>query len=382
MYDPLVVDGFLKVHAAIQQAAYTSPAPVDQEAPPSPRLADSGAQFLPTTLRDSGDSVLTLFELARNLAGHAGVDDTAAVIVRHLTELVPARLSILFIYESETDEIVAAYASGTAREHLKGLRLRLGSGVSGWVAANRRSAANCDARLELGRLAIPGLDHLTRAYSTPLIVSNSLVGVLTLYADNPSVFSESVLRTVDLLNPHISQAVKEAIDFERQRDGRIRDKLTGLPQFASYSQLVTVAEPSRTHTVHPLVVVFVDIDRLKAINEKHGVQAGDDVLRHVTRMTREILRAGDLLLRYGSDEFVVLLGDTDLTTAEAVALRIVTNVSNSTVELPTGETIQVRLLTGFARAPIDGSSLEDLVDVARNRATAPPDVASGTTTVH
>jgi diguanylate cyclase (GGDEF)-like protein/putative nucleotidyltransferase with HDIG domain len=382
MYDPLVVDGFLKVHSEMQQEADSSPAPVHYEPQPSPRLADSGAQFLPTSLRDTGDSVLTLFELARNLAGHAGVDDTAAVIVRHLTELVPAQLSILFIYEPETDEIVAAYASGSARQHLKGMRLRLGAGVSGWVAANRRSAANCDARLELGRLAVPGLDHLTRAYSTPLVVSDTLVGVLTLYADNPSVFSETVLRTVDLLNPHISQAVKEAIDFESQRDGRIRDKLTGLPQFASFSQLVTVAQPSRAHTTHPLVVVFVDIDRLKAINDKHGVQAGDDVLRHVTRMTREILRAGDLLLRYGSDEFVVLLGDTDSSTAEAVALRIVATVSNSSLVLRTGETIYVRLLTGFARAPVDGSSLEDLVDVARNRATAQPDLSTGTNTIH
>ena len=112
------------------------------------------------------------------------------------------------------------------------------------------------------------------------------------------------------------------------------------------------------------------------------MQAGDDVLRHVTRMTREILRAGDLLLRYGSDEFVVLLGDTDLSTAEAVALRIVATVSNSSVVLPTGETIHVRLLTGFARAPVDGSSLEDLVDVARNRATAQPDLSTGTPTIH
>jgi diguanylate cyclase (GGDEF)-like protein len=283
-----------------------------------------------------------------------------------MNQVVPSKLGVLFIYRPETDEIVVRHASGLGKEQVQGLRLRLGAGVSGWVAAHRRSATNSDARLDLNTLGVTGIERLTTALSTPLIVSDTLVGVLTLYAESNEAFS--ALRTIDLLNPHISRAVKEAIEFENEHDGRLRDKLTGLPHFKDLSRLVAIPRPSPASATHPLVVVFVDVDRLKTINRKHGLHAGDEVLKHVTQTTRNILRVGDLFLRYGSDEFVVLLGDTDLATAQAIALRVVTSVSNSCVVLSNGEKISVRLLIGVASAPSDGDSLDELVAVARNRA--------------
>ena len=146
------------------------------------RVSDSIA-FTPKDLAENGQGVLALYELARSLAGHAGLADTADVIVKHLREVIPASLCVLFVYQAETDDIVAVHSSGTEADKVKGLRLKLGAGVSGWVAAHRKATADADARLELSRSEVTSFASLTRALSAPLMVSDNLVGAITLYRE-------------------------------------------------------------------------------------------------------------------------------------------------------------------------------------------------------
>jgi diguanylate cyclase (GGDEF)-like protein/putative nucleotidyltransferase with HDIG domain len=365
MYDPLVVDAFMRVRSAL----------ADEEEPTS--VVDSGRvkvstgrdslAVTPKDLADNGHEILSLYELARSLAGHAGLTDTADVIVKHLREVIPVPLCALFVYQPETDEIVAVHSSGTAGVHLKGLRLRLGSGVSGWVAANRCAVADADPRLELARTGFASVEGLSRAYSAPLLVSDTLVGVITLYSTNDPTHTGNHGRTLELLLPHISRAVHQAIEFDRQQAGRLRDALTGLPHFATVAQFITAPRTS-AHQTYPMVVVFLDVRHLEAINQLYGTEIGDRVLMHVTHIIRTGLRSGDLLLRYAGDEFVALLTDSELATAECVALRLVESVATSSFMLQDGTALRVELASGYATAPPDGGSLEDLVKTARDRA--------------
>ena len=64
---------------------------------------------------------------------------------------MPVALAALYLYEESSDELVVGLAAGDGADDLKGYRLRLGHGVSGWVAATRRTMANSDAALDLGR---------------------------------------------------------------------------------------------------------------------------------------------------------------------------------------------------------------------------------------
>jgi diguanylate cyclase (GGDEF)-like protein len=67
---------------------------------------------------------------------------------------------------------------------------------------------------------------------------------------------------------------------------------------------------------HPLVVAFIDVDGLKAVNDRQGHAAGDQVLRVVTEGLRQGLRSYDLLFRYGGDEFICALSDADMNHAD------------------------------------------------------------------
>jgi diguanylate cyclase (GGDEF)-like protein/putative nucleotidyltransferase with HDIG domain len=366
MYDPLVVDAFMRIHASFREEERSTVAATLERTNRSGTPRDI-ANLAASDLADNGQGILVLYELARNLAGHAGVADTADVIVKHLRDLVPVSLCALFLYQPDTDDIVAVHSSGTIGTSVNGLRLRLGTGVSGWVAANRKAAVDADPRLELARTQHPALDGLTRAYSAPLCVGETLVGVITLYSPSEGGYGEKDVRTLELLSPHLSRALHQAVEFDREQSARLKDTLTGLPHFATVAQFITAPRAVANQTVS-MVVVFLDIDRLKTINQLHGTDTGDAVLMHVSDIIRRGLRSGDLLLRYAGDEFVALLTDSDLDTAERVALRLVDSVSTSSFILQDGTTLRVDLASGYAMAPVDGLSLEDLVKTARDRA--------------
>ena len=100
------------------------------------------------------------------------------------------------------------------------------------------------------------------------------------------------------------------------------DHLTGaLSRGALYTQAtrdLQLARRQRTYTA----AFIVDIDRFKAINDNHGHAAGDAILRHVAQHGQAVLRCTDLFCRYGGDEFVAILPETDLPTAAAIAERL------------------------------------------------------------
>ena len=82
----------------------------------------------------------------------------------------------------------------------------------------------------------------------------------------------------------------------------------------------------------------------------------------------EAVFVGDRPLRYAVMKFVVLLTDSDVMTAECVAVRLVDSVSTSSFVLTDGSALRVELASGYAIAPTDGLSLDDLVKIARDRA--------------
>jgi diguanylate cyclase (GGDEF)-like protein len=117
-----------------------------------------------------------------------------------------------------------------------------------------------------------------------------------------------------------------------------------------------------------MALVIVDLDHFKAINDRHGHDAGDEVLRQVVRRLSTVIRDHDLLFRWGGDEFVVLLPHTGLDDAPALAERIRHAVAAEplvphTVAEPVRLTVSCGV-AGSAEAPPDADSLLALADAA------------------
>jgi diguanylate cyclase (GGDEF)-like protein len=116
------------------------------------------------------------------------------------------------------------------------------------------------------------------------------------------------------------------------------DPLTGLPNRRHIEDHLAAALSAARRHDHPLSILFIDIDGFKQINDRSGYEAGDDVLRAIADRVRSALRIEDLVGRWGGEEFLAVLTNTDLVGAAVVAERVRAVVANDTVRLHPGHT--------------------------------------------
>jgi diguanylate cyclase (GGDEF)-like protein len=163
-------------------------------------------------------------------------------------------------------------------------------------------------------------------------------------------------------------------EFQRALYERsVRDPLTGLYNRAYFlDQLPSMIRRSADQGLSP-AVLMIDIDHFKQVNDIHGHEAGDEVLRTIAKGVIEATRRGDLVARYGGEEFVVALSVPTVTQAILVAERIRGNVASSEIRAQ-GHLIRLTVSIGIAHAPsgelCPGSRLIRVADENMYRAKA------------
>jgi diguanylate cyclase (GGDEF)-like protein/PAS domain S-box-containing protein len=162
----------------------------------------------------------------------------------------------------------------------------------------------------------------------------------------------------------------------RYAQARIRhlayfDPLTGLPNRTHMRGQFAQALAAARHGARPLAVVFFDLDNFKEINDTAGHSVGDDVICTVAQRLSEGVREGDVLCRFGGDEFLLLLPDTDATAAEVMTRRLIERICQP-VDIE-GRSLDIAASAGFSIFPDDATDAENLVreaDTALFRAKA------------
>jgi len=154
------------------------------------------------------------------------------------------------------------------------------------------------------------------------------------------------------------KAAEQQVQYLASHDG-----LTGLPNRAFFVQLMNLAIESAKRRHGQIAVLFVDLDRFKAINDSMGHDAGDVLLRELASRFRENLRGGDIVARLGGDEFVVLMPEVrDAAQAAAVA-RTLLSATMRPVEIHRQD-CRVTASIGICLHPRVGQSDQELLKYA------------------
>ena len=172
-------------------------------------------------------------------------------------------------------------------------------------------------------------------------------GLFVLYSD--------VERYFDLVGVGLFEALAQlfsAVLSRNQRHAELQraahaDALTGL---ANRSALALQAPGLARVTAHdpPVAVLMLDIDHFKRVNDQHGHAAGDQALREVALRLQATLRQGDLLARWGGEEFCVCLPGADEAAARAVAEKLRRSVADAPLQLPDGTALLLTASLGVA----------------------------------
>ncbi len=171
--------------------------------------------------------------------------------------------------------------------------------------------------------------------------------------------AQEVERVLALQNARIA-AMASAQDELESLAGH--DALTGLPNRRIFTDRLTHAVERATRTGHPLALIYIDLDEFKALNDRHGHAAGDQLLKQVAARLSVCMRTADTVCRWGGDEFAVIAEDADAAQAAVLLRRVM---------LALGEpfflgdiSIDVSASVGLSLYPDDAGDAQALVDSA------------------
>ncbi|MEU8816053.1 EAL domain-containing protein [Actinoplanes sp. NPDC048796] len=173
-----------------------------------------------------------------------------------------------------------------------------------------------------GGAALVRVDARGQMIAAPVRVTGEMAGCLV--ALLCGVTDESTERRDQLaaFAQQVSLALTDARTVEAVREAH-HDPVTGLPNRALFLTILNRVLASRATAEDPTSVLFVDLDRFKAVNDSLGHEAGDQLLALVARRLRGCVRASDTIARLGGDEFAALLHDSPVETATLIGERIV-----------------------------------------------------------
>ena len=256
-----------------------------------------------TLLADGArDADTVLRALARELLCAPGAEE---VHVHHLGE-------------GDAEELVAVYMfDGDGRLSYLLPRAERPPGVS-WVASTGRSVLIADAR-ELAE-SVPRLvatGATSSALLLPLAEGGVVEAVVMLVRRLSGAFDE---HSVDLATTLVDQAAT-ALALVRARAEAGTDPVAGCMNHRAMRRRLDEEIGRATRAGSPLSCILIDLDDFKLVNDRHGHQAGDAVLREVVQALVGEFRAFDRVARYGGDEFVAILPNADLESAAAAAQR-------------------------------------------------------------
>ncbi len=156
--------------------------------------------------------------------------------------------------------------------------------------------------------------------SYELNLQGEALGTATLWRKRP--FTERETEQLEQLFVVLLYPLRHALMYQQAIAASLTDPITGVSNRAALDMLLDrEVELARRHG-SDLAVIMVDIDRFKQINDTHGHLAGDQVLRKVAAVIRDCVRSSDVVARFGGEEFLVLLRNTDLFGAALLAQRI------------------------------------------------------------
>ena len=179
--------------------------------------------------------------------------------------------------------------------------------------------------------------------------------------------AEEALRLIPVLLQGLGLALNNALLYDDLQRVAALDPLTGVynRRFGLRRLDEELARAARAQA--PLALIVLDLDHFKQVNDSFGHLAGDRVLVHVAQFCLGVLRDGDLLMRYGGEEFVAILPGASLADAAAVAERIRFGVGAAPLETDAGM-IAITVSIGVAACPGDAAvDPEALLDAADKR---------------
>lgn len=321
-------------------------------------------------LHRRNEELETLVQIGKTLTSTLDIEELTNIIIEKANLLFKSRAWSLLVYDENSNDLVFEVVVSEVAAQLKGQHLKMGQGIVGWVAQHRRGVliekAVDDPRYSDCVEAHTGFEAGS-VVCVPVEIQGVLLGVMQLVngPDDP-VFDQNDFLLLSTISDYVAIGISNARNFSRVRELVITDDLTGLFNARYFDEILEI-EINRTQRFHTSVaLVFIDIDHFKLVNDRHGHLIGSQVLAQIGQLIKKRLRSVDCGARYGGDEFVIILPQTDKMGAYELVVDLQERICAHALTAEDGTRIKVTASFGIASMPEDVDNKLDLIRLADN----------------
>ncbi len=305
--------------------------------------------------RESKETAL-LYEVSQSLISTLDFDQLLKNILQHLKETFDF-LNISVLLVDEEQQMLYTHSSISYSPEDYDLRLKIGKeGITGHVAQSKRMYYSPDVRQD--NYYVPGNNKTRSEVCFPLLIGERLIGVLDVESTRIEGFTPDAIRLLSSLSAQIAIAIDNARLYAETKKLSLTDPLTSLSNRRSFDIFIDAEIKRAERYRRTFVVMMIDFDNFKNYNDKYGHTAGDVVLQKLSKIMKDIIRDVDFLCRYGGDEFVSVLPETDASFALDVAERMRKKIAAQRIQP------KITLSIGIASFPHDARDKSRLIDLA------------------
>jgi diguanylate cyclase (GGDEF)-like protein len=266
------------------------------------------------------DKVLkSLIELTYELQKPMDLDHLLELIVNHATQLTDCKRASIRMLDPSGIKLMAICRAGKPVHMNPNEQFKLGEGLMGWVVEHQKPIntgdAEADPRFQPRASKANKIGSLA---GIPIVSVNACLGVISVVNETPDYFTDLHIKLLTLL----AGICAPQIEIKRLSRLATVDPLTGALNRrgldCNYPISDIIIEES---ALTPLSMVMIDIDFFKKVNDQYGHLVGDQVLRKITDILSLIIRKGDAVVRYGGEEFLLVIPGVGINIAATIAER-------------------------------------------------------------
>lgn len=340
-----------------------TPAPSDQPV----RLLSQENARLKQELRQKTRELAYFISVGKALTSTLELKKMLRVIMGTAQKMVRSESWSLLLSNEMMDEFYFELAKGINPKSMKGKRYKMGEGPVGWVAEKAAPLLITDFSEEkqFHRSEFYPHTKVKSVLSVPIVSKRKVIGVIQMINRvDRKPFDEKDLDLLLKLVDQAALAIERSSLYQKMSDLATTDDLTRLYNFRFLDQTLDIEIKRCQRYGSCISLIFLDMDHFKLVNDQYGHLMGSQVLVEVSHILRKSLREVDIIARYGGDEFVVVLPETNVETSSRIAHRVRNAIRTHEFLKREGLSIHLSASFGIAGFPEHAKNKTDLIRLA------------------
>lgn len=314
-------------------------------------------------LREKISELSTLHEASKALGASLILEEIVDTVVDISAKGLQADIAGALVFDDKTGLMTVAGLRGFTseeREVINSTTFTPGEGVLGEVYLKKKTLNIIDLSEERPG-STPFNGRVKSFLVTPLSTDGFDIGVLFLGKFIREPFSASSEEFIETISGQAAIAVENARLYTQAQELAIHNGLTGIYNYRYFMKQLDEEIKRAERYGRSVSLMMIDIDLFKNVNDSHGHQRGDEVLKGLAQTLVNNTRETDVVARYGGEEFCVILPETDLADALDVAEKLRASVAKASYARQKGHSIKITISIGVAEYPGNAGNQEDLL---------------------